>query len=100
MKNLIISILTASALLSTLAVRADPDTDGDGLQLGRRVDPDRESVPQINTNGDGFGNRCDPDLNNDGVVNFLDFGLFSSHFLPPRHRPIGILMPTSMAITV
>ncbi len=27
---------------------------------------------QRDTNGDGFGNICDPDLNNDGVVNFID----------------------------
>ncbi|MFK8031586.1 MAG: proprotein convertase P-domain-containing protein [Gammaproteobacteria bacterium] len=48
------------------------DTDGDGV-------PDDEDnctlVPnadQRDTNGDGFGNICDPDFDNNGVVNFLD----------------------------
>jgi hypothetical protein len=48
------------------------DTDGDGI-------PDNvdncSAVPNANqrdTNGDGFGNMCDPDLNNDGIVNIND----------------------------
>ncbi|MAR90037.1 MAG: hypothetical protein CML06_04030 [Pseudomonadales bacterium] len=35
---------------------------------------------QEDTDGDGFGNRCDPDLNNDGIVDFLDFNLLRSAF--------------------
>jgi len=48
------------------------DTDGDGV-------PDTADdcllIPdpaQLDSNGDGFGNACDPDLNDDGIVNFAD----------------------------
>ena len=57
-----------------------PDTDGDGIAddmdncLGV-FNPD-----QRDTDGDGFGNRCDADFNNDGVVNFADLAIFRSRF--------------------
>ncbi len=35
---------------------------------------------QRDTNGDQFGNICDPDLNNDGIVNAVDLGLFKLVF--------------------
>jgi len=35
---------------------------------------------QRDTDGDGFGNYCDPDLNNDGVVNFADLAAFKKIF--------------------
>ncbi len=57
------------------------------------VDEDSDLIPDINdncrtfantdqrdTNGDGFGNRCDADLNNDGVINFIDLGLLRAQF--------------------
>ena len=48
------------------------DSDGDGVS-----DADDNCLlvsnpDQRDTDGDGFGNACDPDLNNDGVVNFAD----------------------------
>ncbi|MEM7081833.1 MAG: dockerin type I domain-containing protein [Pseudomonadota bacterium] len=39
------------------------------------------NTPQRDTDGDGFGNACDPDLNNDQIVNFIDISLFSARFL-------------------
>ena len=54
-------------------------------------DRDRDGIPDIcdnckkipnerqrDTDGDGYGNFCDPDLNNDLVVNLIDFGMFRS----------------------
>ena len=45
-----------------------------GAQL--LVNPD-----QRDTDADGYGNLCDGDLNNNGVVNFVDLGLMKSVFL-------------------
>ena len=42
--------------------------------------PDRGMHIQRDTNNDGYGNACDPDLNNDGIVNNLDTGLFQADF--------------------
>ena len=36
---------------------------------------------QRDTDADGFGNSCDPDLNNDGMVNFGDFVRFQAGWL-------------------
>jgi len=56
------------------------DQDGDGVadeldncQLTANAD-------QIDTNGDGYGNACDPDLDNNGTVNFVDVGLWAPQF--------------------
>ena len=39
------------------------------------------TLTQIDTDGDGFGNRCDTDLDNDGITNGLDVGILKSQFL-------------------
>jgi len=57
-----------------------PDSDGDGIankydNCSRKSNPD-----QRDTNGDGFGNACDADLNNDGATNAQDTVLFRSSF--------------------
>ena len=53
---------------------ADGDTDGvpdvtDNCLLLPNAD-------QRDSNGDGYGNICDPDLNDSSIVNFPDLGLF------------------------
>lgn len=72
----------AAALMSQTAVAAS-DTDGDGIM----DDVDNCSVvinvDRRDTDGDGFGNRCDTDLNNDGVTNGLDVGLIRAAFGTP-----------------
>ncbi|MFK8028794.1 MAG: FG-GAP-like repeat-containing protein [Gammaproteobacteria bacterium] len=60
-----------------LELDQDSDSSLDGLDNCLLVsNPD-----QRDSNGDGFGNACDADLNNDGIVNFLDLHLFSQVFL-------------------
>jgi choice-of-anchor B domain-containing protein len=56
------------------------DTDGDGV-------PDEQdnctlvaNPDQRDTHGDGYGNICDPDLDNNGTVNFQDLGLLRTAF--------------------
>ena len=38
------------------------------------------NAPQRDTDADGYGNQCDADLNNDGVINFVDVGAMKSVF--------------------
>ena len=58
-----------------------PDEEGDSI-------PDRgdnctlaSNEKQRDSDSDGYGNACDADLNNDGIVDFLDLGLLKSVFL-------------------
>lgn len=70
-------IFTASA---TVGVEVFVDADGDGVPddidncLGV-FNPD-----QRDTNGNGFGNRCDADFNGDGAVNFADLAILRARF--------------------
>jgi hypothetical protein len=66
-------------LLPSLAA-SGADTDEDGIA---DEDDNCTLVPnadQRDTNGDGFGNICDPDLDNDGITNFIDLGTMRSVF--------------------
>jgi hypothetical protein len=38
------------------------------------------NADQRDTNGDSFGNLCNPDLNHDSFVNLVDFGLLKAVF--------------------
>jgi len=73
---------SASSNLSVNVVAAEEDTDGDGVPDTQDNCIDIPNGPgdiatagpsQNDTNGDGFGNRCDGDLNNDGLVTVTDF---------------------------
>ena len=61
-------------------VFGDPDTDGDGVPDSADNCTLEANASQLDTNGDGYGNACDPDLDNNGVVNFLDSSVFSGLF--------------------
>ncbi len=49
-----------------------PDTDGDGIADATDNCLDIANADQRDTNGDGFGNRCDPDFDDNNLVNFID----------------------------
>jgi hypothetical protein len=65
---------------STQAAAVDKDSDGDGVPDSRDnciLVPNKD---QTDTDGDGYGNACDADLNNDGFVNSLDLALMRASF--------------------
>lgn len=56
------------------------DTDGDGINDDVDNCINHANPGQQDSDGDQFGNRCDADLNNDGIVNLIDFGMFRASF--------------------
>jgi hypothetical protein len=68
-----------------IALGSSPDTDADADGV---IDVNDNCVlvtnaDQRDTNGDGYGNVCDPDLDNDLIVNVADLGLLKSVFFRP-----------------
>ena len=57
-----------------------PDTDGDGAPDALDNCLLSSNPDQIDVDGDGYGNRCDGDFNNDCAVNFADTALMSAGF--------------------
>lgn len=59
-----------------------PDADNDGVPdiCDNCVAVPNAGAEQFDADRDGFGNRCDADLNNDNLVNLQDFSLFRSEF--------------------
>ncbi|MEM8500317.1 MAG: thrombospondin type 3 repeat-containing protein [Pseudomonadota bacterium] len=57
-----------------------PDNDGDGIENIYDNCIDIVNPNQVDTNGDGIGNVCDPDFNDDGIVNFLDVPVITAAF--------------------
>lgn len=76
-----------------------PDTDGDGVANAVDNCPSVANAGQLDTDGDGAGNACDPDDDNDGIVDAIDrhksTGADQSLFFSDdfRHDPAG-LTPT------
>ncbi len=71
--------LSAAAALAAGSAHA-VDSDGDGVDDALDNCSALPNADQRDTNGDGFGNVCDADLNNDNIVNVVDLGLLRSVF--------------------
>jgi len=66
-------------------VTSSPFVDGDGDGVADPVDncATLANATQCDSDGDGFGNRCDGDLNNNGSTNAQDTGLFRAQLGQP-----------------
>lgn len=58
----------------------DTDSDADGVCNASdnclyRANGTGDPHDQVDSDGDGFGNSCDPDLDNDGLASLVDVGL-------------------------
>lgn len=72
--------LIVDGLIASGDADFDADADGDGfVDLADNCTLHANSG-QSDTNGDGYGNACDPDLNGDLIVNILDLGLVKDVF--------------------
>ena len=69
------------------------DTDADGVPDSIDNCQLVANANQLDTNGDGFGNICDADINNSGTVTTADFGLLRSVLGQAWSRPSGGLAP-------
>jgi hypothetical protein len=63
---------------STQAAAIETDTDKDGVPDSRDNCSAIPNPSQLDTDGDGYGNACDGDFNNDGFTNSLDLSLMRS----------------------
>lgn len=67
-------------LAAVESVLGGTDADSDGVTDALDNCIDIANTDQRDTNSDGFGNVCDPDLDNNGIVNFLDVSQFVDDF--------------------
>lgn len=77
--RLCVTRMTDMGMTSTLDA-CQVDADGDGVEDAVDNCPTVANADQLDSNGDGFGNLCDADLDNDGLVGALDIAAFKSAF--------------------
>lgn len=70
--------LSCAGTIPCADTSVDGDSDADGVADSVDNCVDQANASQVDSDGDGFGNRCDPDLDNDGVVDDVDFEIFSN----------------------
>ncbi len=71
--------MIAEDQVSIIKISAD-DTDSDGILEYMDNCTLVSNASQLDTDNDGFGNICDPDFNNDGIVASEDLAFFKSKF--------------------
>ncbi len=66
---------------------ATPDSDADLVRDFMDNCIYDANASQLDSNGDGYGNRCDPDLDDSGAVNFSDYVTLTAAFLSNPASP-------------
>ena len=66
--------------VGTSGAGVDADTDGDGVQNNIDNCDAATNASQLDSDDDGYGNACDGDFNQDGVVGGPDFTIFAGAF--------------------
>ena len=74
------AILTIGGVSDTFSVTTASDVDADGIIDILDNCTQAANADQLDTDGDLYGNACDADFNNDGIVNSLDTGPFKAAF--------------------
>lgn len=64
-----------------------PDGDGDGVPDAEDNCTEIANPSQCDTNGDGYGNHCDGDLDGSEFVNFTDLGILKKAFFTTPSMP-------------
>ena len=86
-----VSVTTLAGV--TISARVDlesellADSDSDSIPDYRDNCREMPNSDQRATSDDGYGNLCDPDLNNDGFVNFADWVQFLIAFMQSDGDP-------------
>jgi photosystem II stability/assembly factor-like uncharacterized protein len=63
------------------------DADGDGVPDSGDNCTEVANASQCDTNGDGYGNACDADVDNSGITNFADLALLRAAFFTTPADP-------------
>ena len=86
----------------TINITVLSDTDADGIPDANDNCTLQPNPSQRDTDGDGFGNWCDPDFDNNGIVNAADLAFFKTKFFTTDPDPDltgdGIVNAADLAI--
>lgn len=90
MKYALLTVMSM-LVLAWPSVASAQDTDGDGIDDSTDNCTFVANPSQLDTDGDGYGNFCDADVNNDCVVNIIDLGIVNAAIFsspgPPNWNP-------------
>lgn len=73
-------VSTSASYTLSAGFQSPPDFDEDGVRNFMDNCLFEANGNQRDTNADGFGNICDPDLNDDLAINAVDLGILKSRF--------------------
>ena len=80
MRPLAVLLLLGACFLPPPLLAFAADLDADGVPDETDNCTSVANPAQVDTDGDGFGNRCDPDFDQNGVVNFADLARLKQKF--------------------